>query len=422
MKLRLNQDQSTKQKLSSTLKSWLPILQADLESLEEVLEPFKEENPFIDIKSGSEKSDKRFEKKDFFKQLTKNSISDTIEALSVQKKQLYDVLYEQINPPLFPTEKSQKIAYKIIENLNEEGYFEPDSIEKIMQETKSSSEEIHKIRKRFAYLEPTGIGALDFKESFLFQLDNVDTDEDLYEFTCKLIEDFENIENYSKERYFQNSLEIIKRFRNPPAIEYMEDSKQIIPDIFVIQDGDKVEVKINDDFYPEVLLDTEGHDISQEFISKKVKDAKDLIDALNMRKATLYKIGLLIVDYQYDFFFGNEMKPMKLKDLAEELGRNPSTISRAISGKYLACSRGLIPLKNFFTTAVDDDLSNNSIKEYMCQLIKDEDREKPLSDLKILQKIEEKFGIKMARRTITKYRKQFNIAGSSERKRLYKLS
>jgi RNA polymerase sigma-54 factor len=140
-----------------------------------------------------------------------------------------------------------------------------------------------------------------------------------------------------------------------------------------------------------------------------------------MRKATLYKIGLMIVEYQYDFFFGKAIKPMKLKDLAEDLGRNPSTISRAIAGKYLSCSRGIIPLKQFFATALDEDISNSAIKEYMCELVKHEDQKKPLSDIKLLEAIESKFGIKMVRRTITKYRKQFNIAGSSERKKLYAL-
>ena len=135
----------------------------------------------------------------------------------------------------------------------------------------------------------------------------------------------------------------------------------------------------------------------------------------------LYKIGLMIVEYQYDFFFGKAIKPMKLKDLADDLGRNPSTISRAIAGKYLSCSRGVIPLKQFFATAVEEDISTSAIKEYMLELVKNESKTKPLSDIKLLELIEKKFNIKMVRRTITKYRQQFNIASSSERKKLYTL-
>ncbi len=179
---------------------------------------------------------------------------------------------------------------------------------------------------------------------------------------------------------------------------------------------------LNDDYYPEIIIDTEGVDESHAFVSQKIKDAKDLVDALEMRKATLYKIGLMIVEYQYDFFMGKSIKPMKLKDLADDLSRNPSTISRAIANKYLSCSRGVIPLKQFFAAALEEEISNSAIKEYMLELVKKENRLKPMSDLKLLELIEKKFEIKMVRRTITKYRQQFNIASSSERKKLYTLS
>ena len=140
-----------------------------------------------------------------------------------------------------------------------------------------------------------------------------------------------------------------------------------------------------------------------------------------MRRATLYKVGLMIVEYQYDFFTGGDIKPLTLKVLADEFGHNPSTISRAIAGKYIACDRGVFAMKDFFTTAIDEDISNAAIKEFVVELIKNEPKEKPLSDMKILELIQEKFHVKMVRRTIAKYRKQLNIAGSSERKKLYKL-
>lgn len=420
MKLRVNQSQ--KQKLSSTLRSWLPILQSDLDSLPEVLEPFVQANPFIQVRAGNEKTEKNFGGKNFFQELSKNSVSSTIEALSIGEKSLFEVLYEQINPPLFPTEKSQKIAYEIVSYINQEGYFDEIGFSEIPQKLDVDVAHIEKIRQRFAYLEPVGVGAKNLQEAFLFQLDEIEgLDNDLYQFLITLIENFENIENYSNKPLFGDALKIIKKFKNPPAIEYLEDETQIVPDIFVYDSKGMIEVALNDAYYPEILIDTEGLDDKSEFVSSKIKDAKDLVDALEMRKATLYKIGLMIVEYQYDFFFGKAIKPMKLKDLATDLQRNPSTISRAIAGKYLSCSRGLIPLKQFFATAVDEDISNSAIKEYMRELVKYEDRSKPLSDIKLLEAIETKFSIKMVRRTITKYRKQFNIAGSSERKKLYAL-
>ena len=421
MKLRVTSTQTTKQKFSSTLRGWLPILQVNLDTLVETLEPFVQENPFISVKSGSEIPDKKFEKKPFFSEISKHSVSETIEALTVDKKSLFQTLHEQINPPLFPTNKSQKIAYEIIEHINAEGYFESSALQDVADALSISIEEVDKIRQRFAYLEPLGIGALDLKEAFLFQLQDLSLEDELYHLVETLILEFDTIESFNKEPRFHEALSIIKRFRNPPAIDFLEDEKEIIPDIFIYNSGGIIEVKLNDAYYPEVLIDTEGLDENLSFVSQKLKDAKDLIDALEMRKATLYKIGLMIVEYQYDFFFGKAIKPMKLKDLADDLGRNPSTISRAIAGKYLSCNRGVIPLKQFFATAIEEDISNSAIKEYMLSLVKNENKQKPLSDLKLLELIEKQFNVKMVRRTITKYRQQFNIASSSERKKLYTL-
>ena len=422
MKLRVSNTQTTKQKFSSTLRGWLPILQANLDGLVESLEPFVQENPFISVTPGNERQEGKFEKKNFFSQTSKNSISSTIEALTLDKKSLFQTLHEQINPPLFPTPKSQDIAYEIIEHINAEGYFEYQALTDIAQKCDVQISEVEKIRQRFAYLEPIGVGALDLKEAFLFQLNDIDVEESLYPLVETLIVNFEAIESYNKEARFLEALSVIKKFRNPPALDFLEDEKEVIPDIFVYQKEGAIEVQLNDAYYPEIVIDTEGVDETHAFVSQKIKDAKDLVDALEMRKATLYKIGLMIVEYQYDFFMGKSIKPMKLKDLADDLGRNPSTISRAIANKYLSCSRGVIPLKQFFAAALEEEISNSAIKEYMLELVKKENRLKPMSDLKLLELIEKKFDIKMVRRTITKYRQQFNIASSSERKKLYTLS
>lgn len=141
-----------------------------------------------------------------------------------------------------------------------------------------------------------------------------------------------------------------------------------------------------------------------------------------MRKATILKIAIALRENQYDFFMGGEIRPMKLKDIAQDLGYAPSTISRAIANKYLECDRGIFPIKSFFTAAIDGDTSNASIKDFILNLVKNEDKKKPLSDLKILKIVEEKFDLKMVRRTITKYRQQLQIASSNERKRLYEIS
>lgn len=419
--LRTGVSQAPKQKLSNTLRSWLPILQSNLESLKEVLEPFCEANPLLEVRPGNERDDeKRFVKRSFFDQaLGKNSASEAIEALTVSKSSLYDVLYEQINPPLFPTCKSQSIALKIIEQLNEEGYYDPQP--HWWKKEGFEEAEVERVRARFAHLLPLGVGAKDYKEAFLFQLDDLDVDEMLYGRVKRLIEDFENLETYAGEISFSEAVNIIRRFRIPPAIEYFEEEVQVVPDLFVFENNGAIEVKLNDAYYPDVIIDAQGMDESHHFVAQKIKDAKDLIDALEMRKATLYKMGLMIVEYQYDFFVGGPIRPMKLKDLADELARNPSTISRAIANKYLACSRGVIPLKQFFSAAIDEDVSNAAIKAFLQEVVSREDAKKPLSDSRLLAMVEKQFGVKMVRRTITKYRKQLNIAGSSERKKLHLL-
>ena len=410
----LKQKVVQKAKLSQTLRSWLPILQANIEDLKENLDEFVKDNPFVSVHDNPKTADN---KKSYFDGFHKNSVSDTLEAMSISKKSVYELLNEQILPPLFPTKRSQDIAEKIIECLNHEGYFEYD--ENIFKDI--NIEEIEKIRQRFKFLDPIGVGAKDFKEAFLFALDGLELDDELYDFCKMLILDFENIQKYTKSPLYKKALTIIKKFSIPPFVEYFEESTQIIPDIYIYKDHNEIKVKINDDYYPEISLEVDG--IEHEYLNSYMKEAKNLIDALDMRKATLYKIGLMIIEYQYDFFLGKDIKPMRLKDLAIDLDRNASTISRAIANKYLACERGLIPLKNFFATALDDDgeTSNASVKDFISNLIKKENHKKPLSDLKILELIQAEFNIQIGRRTITKYRKQLNIPSSSDRKKIYEL-
>ena len=416
MMLRQKQTLAPKIKLNQTLRSWLPILQSGLDELKETLEPFIKENPFATIEHKNlEKSEKR---RNFFEQVSRNSVTESIEALSIYKESLYEKLISQINPPLFPTQKSQDIAYKIIECLDDEGYFSYD--DEIF--AGFNEDEVERVRARFAHLEPCGVGAKDVKESFLFQLSEAEVGDEIIECARKIILNFENIEKLRKLKFYDEALKIIKKFKNPPAIEYLEEASQKVPDIFVLSTSSGISVQINDEYYPEILVDTEGLDEKEAFVSSRIKEASELIDALEMRKATLYKIGLMIVEYQYDYFLGGDIKPMKLKDLADELGRNPSTISRAIANKYLSCSRGTVALKNFFSTGFDDEISNAAIKEFLLELIKGEDHKKPLSDLKIQELIQAKFNIQIVRRTITKYRKILNIGSSSQRKRVYQIN
>ena len=418
--LRQTQSVEVKHKLSNTLRNWLPILHSSLSDLSEAMLPFVEANPVIEIESGYEQNfEKKIPKKFLYKTIV-NSRTEQIEALTISKKSLLEVLDEQIQPPLFPTPKSQKIAWYIVENIDENGYFEVDCT-KFCKDEKITLEEFEKIRKRFSYVEPVGICARNLSESFLFQLDNSDISDSAYNLAVEIINNLDNIHNYSNRDNFSEVMRVISSFKNPPAIDFLEESTQIIPDLMIyFNDEDQIEVKLNDEYYPTIQIDT-NYAVKHDFISQKIKEAKSLVDALEMRKATLYKVGLMIVEYQYDFFTGGHIMPLTLKTLADEFGHNPSTISRAIANKYIACDRGVFAMKDFFTTAIDEDVSNAAIKDFLIELIKNENRAKPLSDMKLLDLIQNKFNVKMVRRTIAKYRKQLNIAGSSERKKLYQL-
>lgn len=419
--LRVKTNVELKNKLSNTLRNWLPILHSSLSELQEAMSPFVESNPLVEIKSGYEESfESKIPKKIIYGSTPANSHSEVIEALTIKDKSLYDVLEEQIDAPLFPTPLSQLIARHVAENLDEGGYYEGDSSAFCLEHSISEAQ-FESIRKRFIHVEPVGIGALNLKESFIFQLESASISDAAYSLALEMIENLEEMAKYSKQPAFAEAMKVIGSFKNPPAIDYLEDSQQIVPDLIILNDPDNgIEVSLNDRYYPSIHIDTE-YGIEHAFVSQKIKEAKSLVDALEMRKATLYKVGLMIVEYQYDFFTGGAIKPLTLKTLADEFGHNPSTISRAIANKYIACDRGMYAMKDFFTTAIDEDVSNAAIKEYVNELVKNESHKKPLSDMKLLELVQDKFKITMVRRTIAKYRQQLNIAGSSERKKLYQL-
>ena len=256
------------------------------------------------------------------------------------------------------------------------------------------------------------------KESFLFQIEHFEIEDKLYRFLTEIIEHFEYIENYQNEALFKEALNIIKQLNVIPAMKYI-DSEYIIPDIIVLNKDGNLDIKLNDDYYPAIEI-KESKNLD-EFAKIKLREAKSLIEALELRKSTLYKIAIMIVELQYDFFMGGVMKPMKLQDVADELGYAQSTISRAISNKYILCDKGLVPIKYFFSKALDENTSNREIKNYIQEVIKKENKEKPLNDEKITELVKDKFKIQIVRRTISKYREEIGIATSRQRKRDYKL-
>jgi len=395
-------------KLSTKLLGFLPILKAGVDELVEEIKEISRENPYIEVRN------RRF----VTISNLKNANADEIEALTLNEETLYESLLKQIEDSnLFPTEKSRRIAFEIIEDINNEGFFEGSERE-IARRLGVSEEKVKKIRERFMYLNPPGVGARDLKECMLFQLHNADADEDVFKLAKEMIKYLEHLDKFVNEPKYKDAMKIIKQFNVVPAAEFIKD-EEIIPEIIVLNVDGQLEIRINDEHYPEVnVKDPEN---KNSFSKEKFKEARNIVDALEMRKATLKKIALMIVELQYEFFQGGVIKPMKIKDLADELEYAPSTISRAISNKYLLCDRGIIPLKNFFSVALDEETSSNQIKEEIKSLIKNEDKNRPLSDDKLTELINRKYNLNLVRRTISKYRDQLKIPTSRERKRIYKV-
>lgn len=411
-----SQNYGQKQTLSISLKQWLPLLQSSLQELDEHLRKLSYENPFLEIKNPNR------EKKNHYNDYVGNSTDSAfIENKILYEESLYDKLIEQIVAPTFSTPKSQKVALEIIQDINESGYFDGDT-EDIAINCGVTKEFVESIRKRFSTLEPAGIGAKDLEESFLFQLDSCDMkiDDELYEFTKKLILNINKMDKYVKHHRFEEAREIIKLFNQNPSIHYAIEEPVVVPDFFV-SIGDDIDIKINNQYYPDINIKDPFKNKST-ILKEKLKEARDTLNLLQLRKNTLYNIVVLIVEKQISFFVGGELKPYTMRELANELGYDESTISRAVSNKYIECDKGVFSMKSFFTNSVSSkDISSSELKSFMQSLIEYENRLEPLADKDILDKIYEKYAIKMVRRTITKYRKLLNIASSKERKKLYKL-
>jgi len=420
MKQQFNFKQKQLPRLS--MQTWLPLLQCSLSDLDKHIQVITNENPCLEVASGFEmpESSSHSSHNTYleYQNHVSNSSTDEIEWMSVSSQSLYEKLDEQICAPLFPTPISQKIAKQLIYYINDEGYFEGD-IEEVAQQCKTDKYKVESIRQRFAYLEPIGVGARDYKESFLFQLNDFSLDDELSLLLSAIITQFEDIEKFLKHPRIADAKEIIQHLNNPPAIAYMEGEISILPDIFVEFKGDDLHIKINNDFYPN--LSVNKIDNYDNFAKQKFKEARELVKLLDLRKATLYNVALVLIEKQYSFFMGSELKPLKLQDVADVLGFNESTISRAISDKYIECDRGVFAFKDFFSNAIGE-VSTSEIKQFIKRVVEGEDKDKPYSDKYLHESIEERFQVKMVRRSIAKYRQELDIPAFKERKFLYKLS
>lgn len=407
---------SQKQSTQLAMKMWLPILQAPLGDLCENLSQLALSNPYMEVKNPLDLTCplEQKPKKNVSDPQHSRSGFDGAQFLADEGGSLYDILEEQINSQLFPTPLSRKAALEIAKLINELGYFD-GSVEEIAERLGMDSSDVEKIRMRFERLDPPGVGAKDMKESLLFQLWGFELDDELYELCKKMIEQLQRLELFDTHQRYGEARAILRRMKTPPAIDFMENSQSIIPDLLVMFENDDLKVQINNLYYPDIVIQDAAERSS--FAKERLREAKEAMNLLGLRKATVYGVGLLIVQKQFRFFCGGALVPLRLQDIADEMGYNQSTISRAVAGKYLACDRGIFALKEFFTHAVDGKATSIEIKEFLSQTINSEDKSAPYGDEELLSLVQKKFGVQMVRRSITKYRIELEIPSSKERKR-----
>ncbi len=356
---------------------------------------------------------------------------------------LWDHLNWQANLTFF-NKKDKEISQHIIGNINEDGYLTA-SIEEIAQVTKSSEEKVDKIRDKIKMFDPVGVGSLSLKEALLAQMAYFNINNEI---TQKMVKDYLHL--LEKSDYSQlarvlgiplsavkQHIEVIKNLEPIPGRKYSEErTTYVVPDISVTKEDDELKIVLNNEGLPRLRINSyykkllaraskENPD-TYRFLKDKLKKAFWFLRSLDQRNQTIYKVAKYIVEKQKDFIDkGIEyIKPLTLMDLAQDIGVHESTVGRVVANKYVMTPRGVFPLKYFFHKSISgnfgEEVSSLRIKEKIKKLIEGEDKGAPLSDIEIVEMLE-KENLRIARRTVAKYRKQLRISPSHIRKRKFKM-
>lgn len=351
------------------------------------------------------------------------------------------------------------IADTIIGNLDESGYLKRD-IDAIVDDLAFSAnimtteEEVVKILEVIQELDPAGVGARDLRECLLIQI-NRRQDGDISKYTAKVIlekyfEEFTK-KHYSKiskkmeisEEDLKDAIEEIVRLNPKPGGSMKEAARnmqQIIPDFVIVEEEGRLNLTLNGRNAPQLKVSrqyktmlqnySEGAKTSKQdkeamtFVKQKLDGAKWFIDAIKQRQNTLLGTMTAIMNYQKSYFLtGDEtnLRPMILKDIAEIVNLDISTISRVANSKYVQTDQGIFALKYFFSeslsTSSGEEVSTREVKKILSEAIDSEEKRKPLTDEKLAALLKEK-GYNIARRTVAKYREQLNIPVARLRKEL----
>ncbi len=320
----------------------------------------------------------------------------------------------------------------VIGNLNRNGFLEI-TVEDITREIGCDEETALRAIAIVQDMDPAGVGAKDVQESLLLQLKRLDLEDSL---AAEIIKDhLHNLElkNYGViakaiKRPIKEvlaAIEVIQGLKPYPGEQYNErDVFYIIPDVFIHMVGDEYIIVLNDEGLPRLKVCSDYEEIiegdsgasaeTKTYIKEKLRDALWLIKSMQQRQRTIYKVAQSLLKFQKDFFEKGveHLKPLVLRDVAEDIEMHESTVSRVTTNKYMHTPQGIFELKYFFSTALPQEdgeaLAAESIRQRIKNMIKNENPDKPLTDNAISTILAEE-NIKVARRTVAKYREQMGI-------------
>ncbi|MGC9187991.1 MAG: RNA polymerase factor sigma-54 [Sulfurihydrogenibium sp.] len=434
MKQSLSLKLQNKLKLNLVLKQQLNIITLPKTELIQEINKELEENPFLEEVSHIALTEDTFESKTFYEDEEEFNPFYKL----AYKPSLYDILQTQVDVEF--EGKDKDVAMEIIDSVDEKGYIKQEELERIANKYSLTLDEVEKIRKKVMTLEPTGIGALNFKE-FLYQeyKDRYGKDKVVQEI---IEQDLENLGNkeYLKEKYqltdeeLTEILDNIKSLRPYPLYGYEDfEITYVEPDIFLYYTGDEknpFKIEINEQGIPNINLISQYKKVlnqkglseeAKKFLYEKLQKAIGIIQGIQQRRENLQKLVEFLINYQKEFILNGKeyLKPLTLKDVSKQIGLHESTISRLVNSKYIQTPNGVIPLKTFFSNKASKesgDVSSNYVKYLIKEIIENEDPKKPYSDNDIVDILKQK-GISVARRTVTKYREELNIPDSRKRKK-----
>jgi RNA polymerase sigma-54 factor len=364
----------------------------------------------------------------------------TYENTLATKTNLFDHLLWQMQLGNFDPDEVG-VGTEILGGINDDGYFN-DSLEEIAQRTDFPLDFVDLVLEKIQGFDPPGVGARNLKECLLLQVKNFENkhtdligeiiEHHLIELEKRDYPKIAKALKVSVEK-IKNVAKLIHELEPKPGREYSTSEAQYItPDVYVRKFGEEWTVILNEDGLPKLKLNSlyksmvegKGSKETKEYVQDKLRSALWLIRSIHQRQRTLYKTARTIVKFQKDFFEKgiNFLKPMILRDIANEIEMHESTVSRVTTNKYMHTPHGIFELKFFFNSGIStsqgESIASESIKSKIKGLIGHENPKKPLSDQEIVRSLKG-VNIEIARRTVAKYREVLGILPSSKRRQLY---